>query len=269
MNWSAPFDHPFMVEAFWLGGLISISCAVFSCFLVLKGWSLMGDAISHAALPGIVLAHLLGLPLALGALAAALVCTEVSQWVSRVSPTKEDTAMGIVFSGLFALGLVLYSRSHSDLHLSHILFGNILGIEASARWQSVLSAIAALSLLLLRRRDLTLFCFDAAGARAIGLNCGRLHHLLLISLGVLTVAAMQAVGILLVVAMLITPGCTALLLSKRMGAVLLIAAITAATASTLGIYASFHFDLPSGPCMVMAQGAMFLLALVLRRLRHP
>lgn len=269
MNWSEPFSHPFMVEAFWLGALVSVTCAVFSCFLVLKGWSLMGDAISHAALPGIVIAHLLGMPLALGALAAALACSSLSQWITRSSSTKEDTAMGIAFSALFALGLVLYSRSDSELHLSHILFGNILGIEASARGQTIVASCLSLLVVLGRRRDLTLFCFDPVGAQAIGLNCRLLNLLLLATLGALSVAAMQAVGILLVVAMLITPGCTALLLCKNMGSALVVAAASAAIASTLGIYLSFFIDAATGPCMVLAQGLCFVLALLLRRLRLP
>jgi ABC-type Mn2+/Zn2+ transport system permease subunit len=264
MNWLAPFQYPFMVEALLISALVGIVCAVFSCYLVLKGWSLMGDAISHAVLPGIVLAYLCGLPLAVGAFAAGLICAMSIGWIKSSTRIKEDTVMGIVFTGMFALGLVLFTKVQTEAHLNHILFGNLLGIEREDLIQTVVVSFLTLAMVLILRKDLMLFCFDPAHARAIGLSTVMLHYLLLALLSGTIVASMQAVGILLVVAMLVTPGCTARLLCHRLDRMLVLATLSSVIASCLGVYVSFFINGSTGACIVLAQSLLFALAFVWR-----
>jgi ABC-type Mn2+/Zn2+ transport system permease subunit len=264
MNWLAPFQYSFMVEALLVSALVGIVCAVFSCYLVLKGWSLMGDAISHAVLPGIVLAYLFGLPLALGAFAAGLICAMSIGWIKSSTRIKEDTVMGIVFTGMFALGLVLFTKVQTEAHLNHILFGNLLGIEREDLIQTLVASFFTLAVILVLRKDLMLFCFDPAHARAIGLNTVMLHYLLLALLSGTIVASMQAVGILLVVAMLVTPGCTARLLCDRLDHMLVLATLSSVIASCLGVYVSFFINGSTGACIVLAQSLLFALAFAWR-----
>lgn len=265
MSWLAPFQYPFMVEAMLVSALVGVVCAVLSCYLVLKGWSLMGDAISHAVLPGVVLAHLCGLPLAVGAFAAGLSCALGVGWIRNCTRIKEDTVMGIVFTGMFASGLVLFTKVRTEAHLNHILFGNILGVEGDDLVQTVVASVLTLAAVLVLRKDLMLFCFDPAHARAIGLSTRLLHYLLLALLSGTVVASMQAVGILLVVAMLVTPGCTARLLTDRFDRMLVLAAASAVLAGCLGVYVSFFINGSTGACIVLAQAALFALALLWRR----
>jgi ABC-type Mn2+/Zn2+ transport system permease subunit len=202
-----PFRYPFMVDAMIVGAAIGAVCAVLSCYLVLKGWSLMGDAISHAVLPGIVIAYAIGLPLAVGAFLSGLVCAVATGFIRDNSRVKEDTVMGVVFTGMFAFGLVLFTKIKSDLHLDHILFGNILGLEPGDLRNTLIVAGSTLAIILTLRRDLLLFCFDPAQARTIGLPVKLLYYLLLSLLAVTIVVSLKAVGIILVIAMLVTPGC--------------------------------------------------------------
>jgi ABC-type Mn2+/Zn2+ transport system permease subunit len=257
-----PFQYGFMIEALLVGALVGAVCAVFSCYLVLKGWSLMGDAISHAVLPGVVGAYMLGLPVPLGAFVSGLFCAAATGWIKANSRIKEDTVMGIVFTGLFALGLVMFTKVETEAHLSHILFGNILGIERDDMIQTVVTALIALAVILLMRRDLLLYCFDASHARSIGLNSTRLHYVMLALLAATIVASIQAVGIILVVAMLVTPGCTARLLTDRFDRMLLIAAASSVLASCLGVYVSFFINGATGACIVLSQSLLFVLAFV-------
>jgi ABC-type Mn2+/Zn2+ transport system permease subunit len=154
MNLLEPFRYSFMNEALLIGALVGTVCAVLSCYLVLKGWSLMGDAISHAVLPGVVGAYMLGLPLAVGAFAAGLFCATATGWVKANSRIKEDTVMGVIFTGLFALGLVMFTKVETEAHLNHILFGNILGIEREDKIQTIVAAVITLSVILILRKDL-------------------------------------------------------------------------------------------------------------------
>ena len=262
MSWLAPLQYPFMVEALMISALVGSVCAVLSCYLVLKGWSLMGDAISHAVLPGIVIAYMLGLPLAIGAFAAGLLCATATGWIKASTRIKEDTVMGIVFTGLFAFGLVLFTKVETEAHLNHILFGNILGIERADMIQTIIASVLTLVIILIMRKDLLLFCFDVAHARAIGLNTPLLYYLLLALLAATIVASLQAVGIILVVAMLVTPGCTARLLTDRFDHMLLIAAGSSVLASCLGVYVSFFINGATGSCIVLAQAALFVLAFI-------
>lgn len=262
MNLLTPFQYGFMIEALLVGALVGAVCAVLSCYLVLKGWSLMGDAISHAVLPGVVAAYMLGLPLAIGAFASGLFCATATGWIKSNTRIKEDTVMGIVFTGLFALGLVMFTKVETEAHLNHILFGNILGIERGDMIQTLAASLLTLLVIFVMRKDLLLFCFDPAHARAIGLNTNLLYYILLALLAATIVASLQAVGIILVVAMLITPGCTARLLTDRFDRMLLIAAGSSVLASCLGVYVSFFINGATGACIVLAQSALFVLAFV-------
>ncbi len=263
MNLLAPFQYSFMNEALMISALVGAVCAVLSCYLVLKGWSLMGDAISHAVLPGIVAAYSMGLPLAVGAFASGLLCAVATGWIKSSTRIKEDTVMGIVFTGLFALGLVMFTKIQTEAHLNHILFGNILGIERDDMIQTIVAASVTLVVVLVMRKDLLLFCFDPAHARAIGLNTSMLYYVLLSLLAGTIVASLQAVGIILVVAMLVTPGCTARLLTDRFDRMLLIAVASSVLASCLGVYVSFFINGATGACIVLAQALLFALALLL------
>ena len=262
MSLLEPFRYGFMIDAMLVGALVGAVCAVLSCYLVLKGWSLMGDAISHAVLPGVVGAYVLGLPLVVGAFASGLFCAVVTGWIKANSRIKEDTVMGIVFTGLFALGLVMFTKVETDAHLNHILFGNILGIERDDMIQSVIAAVVTLLVILALRKDLLLFCFDPAHARAIGLNTGMLYYVLLSLLAATIVASLQAVGIILVVAMLVTPGCIGHMLTDRFDRMLLIASTSSVLASVAGVYVSFFINGSTGACIVLAQALLFVLAFV-------
>jgi manganese/iron transport system permease protein len=255
-----PLSYPFMQRALAVSLLVAAVCAVLSCYLVLKGWSLMGDAISHAVLPGIVVAYVIGLPLAIGAFAAGLSCALLTGYLKENSRVKEDTVMGIVFSGMFGLGLVLFTKIETDQHLNHILFGNVLGVTLRDLAETALIAGGTLLIVLLKRRDLLLYCFDPNQARAIGLPVRTLHYGLLVLLALTIVSALKAVGIILVIAMLVAPGATAYLLTDRFERMLVIASVTAMVSAALGTLISFHIDGATGACIVLVQAAIFLLA---------
>lgn len=257
-----PLQHAFMVKALGVSALVGSVCAVLSCFLTLKGWALMGDAVSHAVLPGVVLAYWLGLPFALGAFIFGLMAVTLIGFIQQQTRVKEDTVIGLVFTGFFALGLVLLSKTASSVDLMHILFGNVLGISDRDLWQTVIVSLITLITIALLHRDLILFCFDPTHARTIGLNTTLLYYLLLALLSLTTVAALQTVGIILVVAMLITPGATAYLLSDRFGVMVLIALGVGGLGSLLGTYISYYLDASTGGCIVVLQTVIFLLAMI-------
>ncbi len=258
----APFTYPFMQTALGVSVFVGVVCAVLSCYLILKGWSLMGDALAHAVLPGVVFAYLLGLPFAIGAFVSGLACAIAIGWVKRNSRIKEDTAIGLVFTAFVALGLIVISRTPSDVHLTHILYGNVLGIEPGDVLQTLLAGGIALLVVGILRRDLMLFCFDPNHASAIGLNTTLLHYALLALLALTVVAALQAVGVILVIAMLITPGATGYLLTSRFDRMMALAIGAAALACVLGVYASFYLDASTGGCIVVTQALLFFAALL-------
>ncbi|MFA7415623.1 MAG: metal ABC transporter permease [Rhizobium sp.] len=255
-----PFQLPFMQYAFAVTLMIAVPMALLSCFLVLKGWSLMGDAVSHAVLPGVVIAYVVGLPLASGAFVAGMICALATGYLKENSRVKEDTVLGIVFSGMFGLGLVLYVKVESDVHLDHILFGDMLGILPSDLLETGLIALAAAAFLFILRKDLLLHAFDPLHARAIGLPVTVLHYGLLVVLSLTVVGALKAVGIILAVAMLIAPGAIAFLITRRFQAMLLAAVLIAVSASLFGIYLSFFLDSAPAPTIVLLMTAMFILA---------
>lgn len=263
-----PMGFAFMQRALLTAGAISIVCALFSCFLVLKGWSLMGDAISHAVLPGVVLAYLAGIPLVIGAFSSGLFCAVATGFIKEHCRVKEDSVMGIVFSGMFAAGLVLFSRVNTEQHLSHILFGNVLGVTDGEMLQTLVIATLVTLAIIIKFKDLVLFCFDPVQARVVGLPVRFYHYALLCLLALTIVAALQAVGVVLVVAMLITPGITALLLCKTLPRMVVIAVTSSLLSAVSGTFISFYIDAATGPTIVLIQALLFLLALAVHLLQN-
>ena len=263
MNWLiAPLQYGFMVKALWVSALVGLVCAALSCFMILKGWALMGDAVSHAVLPGVVLAYVMNIPLAIGAFVFGVGSVVAIGFIQSHTRVKEDTVIGLVFTGLFALGIVLVSKVKSSVDLGHILFGNVLGIGDGDIIQTVIIAAITLVTLALLRKDLILFCFDPTHARSIGLNTNFLYYVLLSLLSLTAVAGLQTVGIILVVAMLITPGATAYLLCDRFDRMMLVAMTSGVFSSVLGTYVSYHLDASTGGCIVVVQTLVFLIAMV-------
>ncbi|NNU26740.1 metal ABC transporter permease [Isoptericola sediminis] len=257
-----PLSYDFMVRAFVTTTVAAVVAALLSCWLVLVGWSLMGDAVSHAVLPGVVIAYILGAPFALGALVFGGLAVVLIGAVRDSGRVKEDAAIGIVFTTLFALGLVLVSVTPSQTDLSHIIFGNVLGISSVELAQVLALAVVGSTVLLVKRRDLVLFAFDPTHAHAIGLSTRRLSALLLGVLALTAVVTLQVVGVILVVAMLIIPGATASLLTQRFGRMLVLAPTISALSSIIGIYLSYWLDAASGGMVVLVQGAVFTVVLL-------
>ncbi|MGX2948166.1 metal ABC transporter permease [Frederiksenia canicola] len=263
-----PLVYPFMQQALIVAPIVAMVCATLSCYLVLKGWSLMGDAISHAVLPGIVIAYLLSIPLAIGAFVSGIFCAVTVGYLKDNSRIKEDTVMGIVFSGMFAFGLVLFAKVETDQHLMHILFGDILGITEQEFWQTLAISAVAFLAILLKRKDLLLYCFDPSHTRTVGLNSKVLHYGLLVILALVIISAMQVVGVILVVAMLITPGITGYILAKRFDRMLLIAIATSLFSAMFGVLLSFHFNVATGPCIVLLQAVCFGISFAISQLKN-
>ncbi len=260
-----PFQYDYMFTAMWTCTLIGGVCGLLSGFITLKGWSLMGDALSHAVVPGVAIAYLAGVPFALGAFTSGILAAAAMAFVKMKTPVREDAVIGIVFTSFFALGVLLISIFPSGIDLRSIVLGNILGIATKDILQIVIVAAICLVVIALKWRDLLLFCFDPNQARAIGLRAGFLHVLLLLLLSATAVAALQAVGAILVIAVLVTPGATAYLLTDRFGAMLLLGAAIGAVTSFIGAYASYFVDAEPGGCIVTLQTLVFLAALVFAR----
>lgn len=255
-----PFQLPFMQKAFLIAALAALPMGLLSPFLVLKGWSLMGDAISHAVLPGIVLAYLIGLPLAAGAFAAGMVCALATGYLKENSRVKEDTVMGVVFSGMFGLGIVLYIAIQTEIHLDHILFGDILGVAGRDIAESAAIALVALAAAGVFRRDLMAMVFDEQHARAIGLPVRLLHYGLLALISLTIVGALKAVGIILAIALLISPGAIAYLITRSFERMLVVSMAIAVGSSVLGVYASFFIDSAPAPTIVLLMSLQFIAA---------
>jgi manganese transport system permease protein len=258
----APLQYEFMIKAIWVSALVGMVCAALSCYMTLKGWSLMGDAVSHAVLPGVAVAYILNLPLAIGAFVFGVGSAISIGFIKAQTRIKEDTAIGLVFTGFFALGLVLISKVRSSIDLTHILFGNVLGIADTDIIQTVIISTITFGTLVVLRKDLMLFCFDSTHAKAIGLNTTFLYYVLLSLLSLTAVAALQTVGIILVVAMLVTPGATAYLLTDRFDTMMLIAMASGIFSSVIGTYISYHIDGSTGGCIVVVQTLSFILAMI-------
>ncbi|GAA4126420.1 metal ABC transporter permease [Aminobacter aganoensis] len=262
-----PIAFPFMQQAFAISLLVAVPMALLSCFLVLKGWSLMGDAISHAVLPGVVLAYIAGIPLAIGAFAAGMTCALATGYLKQNSRIKEDTVMGIVFSGMFGLGIVLYTKIQTDVHLDHILFGDMLGVSWSDVGQTAVIALIATGAIGIFRRDLLLHAFDPQHAQAIGLPVRLLHYGLLTILSLTIVGALKAVGIIIAIAMLIAPGAIAYLLTDRFERMLTVSVLVAVLCSFAGVYLSFFIDSAPAPTIVLLMSLTFVVAFFVSKRR--
>jgi manganese/iron transport system permease protein len=264
MDLLLPFQFPFMQNAFLICLIVALPTALLSCFLVMKGWALMGDAVSHAVLPGIVLAYVTGLPLLLGAFLAGMLCSFLTGFLAENSRVKQDTVMGVVFSGMFALGIVLYVALDTHAHLDHILFGNMLGVDAKElSTAAIISAVVVLGIVLFWK-DFLLHSFDEVQAKVSGLNVTVLHYTLLTFLSLTIVATLSAIGLILAISLLIAPGAIAFLLVKRFSSMLWIACLVNLTTMVLGAYLSFHIDSAPAPTIVLIQSLVFVVALVRR-----
>ena len=261
-----PFRFGFMQNAFLISIIVSVPTALLSCFLVLKGWALMGDAISHAILPGIVLAHLIGAPLILGAFAAGMFTAVATGFLAGNSRIKQDTVMGVVFSGMFGLGIVLFVAVDSGVHLDHILFGNMLGVSATELWQSGLIAGGVVLILVLKWKDWLLHSFDPAQAKAAGLWVNSLHYGLLALISLTIVATLTAAGLILAIALLIAPGAIAFLLVRRFSTMLWVSVLLCMGSMLIGTYASFFLDSAPAPTIVLVQTALFIAAFLRRQI---
>ena len=255
-----PWQYEFMQRALLATVVAAVVCALLSCWLVLIGWSLMGDAVSHAVLPGVVLAYLAGLPFALGAFVFGVGAVALIGTVRETTRLKEDAAIGVVFTTVFAVGIVLVSTTPSQVDLSHVLFGDVLGVSDADLVQVLAIAAVAATLLVALRRDITLYAFDRVQAHVLGLPVRRTGALLLGLLALTVVVALQAVGVVLAVAMLITPGATAALLTDRLGRRLVLAPTVAAGCAVVGVWGSYWLDAASAGLVVVCQGAAFGLA---------
>ena len=260
-----PFRFPFMQNAFLICLIVSVPTALLSCFLVLKGWALMGDAVSHAVLPGIVLAYIIGAPLILGAFAAGMTCAVLTGYLADNSRVKQDTVMGVVFSGMFAIGIVLYVAVDTEAHLDHILFGNMLGVSASELWMAGLIALGVGVWLMTKWRDLLLHSFDPAQAKASGLWVRTLHYGLLAAMSLTIVATLNATGLILAIGLLIAPGAIAFLLVRRFSQMLGVAVAICMASMLLGTYASFFLDSAPAPTIVLILTAAFICAFLRRQ----
>lgn len=257
-----PLQYDYMLKAILVSGVIGGVCAFLSCFITLKGWSLMGDALSHAVVPGVAVAYYVGWPFAVGAFITGLLAAGGMGFVKKKTRLREDAVIGVVFTAFFALGLLLISIFPSEVDLRSIIFGNILGISDRDIVQVLAISAVTLVILGLKWRDLLFFCFDANQARTLGLNTTLLHVMLMALLSATAVAALQAVGAVLVVAMLVTPGATAYLLTDRFGRMIGVAVAMGVGTSLVGAYASYFFDGSTGGCIVTLQSSIFVLALV-------
>lgn len=259
-----PFQFGFMQNAFLIGIVVAVPTALLSCFLVLKGWALMGDAISHAILPGVVLAYILNFPLVLGAFGAGMITALATGYLAANSRVKRDTVMGVVFSGMFGLGIVIYTSITSDVHLDHILFGNMLGVNGDDLRAALWISVPVSLLLLVKWKDLMVEAFDPVQAQVVGIRTTLLHYGLLTVLSLTIVATMVATGLILAVGLLIAPGAIAFLLTRRFGAMLVVAVLVCVASVLVGIYLSFFLDSAPAPTVVLVLTAGFVVALVLR-----
>ena len=262
----SPLQFGFMLKAFTISFLIAIPTALLSCFLVIKGWALMGDAISHAVLPGIILAFIFGIPLIIGAFLAGLVCAVSIGFLSDNCRVKPDTIMGVIFSGMFGIGLVLYGAVDTNVHLDHILFGNILGVETAELIQvGALSTVVSI-LIIIKWKDLLLYSFDPIQAKSVGLPVNFLYYGLLSLLSLTVVTTLTATGLILAVGLLIAPGAIAFLITKSFFNMLWISVLICSFSMLLGVYLSFFLDSAPAPTIILTLTGFFVVVLTRKML---
>ena len=258
-NLVMPFQFVFMQNAFWVALILSVPTAILSCFLVVRGWALMGDAISHAVLPGIAIAYILGIPLLIGAFLAGMFCAWGTGFLSNNSRIKEDTIMGVIFSGMFGLGIVLFVAFETSAHLDHILFGNILGVSKADIFTALIITVMIIIFFVIFWRDLMLFSFDPIQAKALALPTKFLHYGLLAALSLVIIATLKAVGLILAIGLFILPGAIAFLLSQRLSSMLIISIFFNICSMEIGLYLSFFIDSAPAPTIVLVLTFVFFL----------
>ncbi|MDX5433890.1 MAG: metal ABC transporter permease [Halomonas sp.] len=261
-NLAAPFEYRFMQRALLTSVLVGAICGLLSCYVVLKRWSLLGDAISHAVLPGVAIAYLLGWPFFIGAFVTGALTSLGIGAIERHTRIKSDAAMGLMFTAAFALGIVIISKIATSTHLMHILFGNVLGVQTSALILTLVASLVALLVVWLAYRPLLLYTFDPQQAQALGFNTSVIHYGLILLLTLTIVASLETVGIILVVAMLITPGATAHLLTDRFTTMLAISVGVGVISAVVGLVLSVRLDVASGGAIVLVASGLFLVALL-------
>jgi len=255
-----PFGYDYMWKAMWVSALVGAVCAFLSCYLMLKGWSLMGDALGHAVVPGVAAAYIIGAPFALGAFFAGILAALGMAFVKQHSRLREDAIIGLVFTALFALGLLMASLYPTSVSIQTIVLGNILAIADEDAMQVVIIAVVSFAILLFMWKDLMVTFFDETHARSIGINTRRVKLIFFTLLSACTVAALQTVGACLVIAMVVTPGATAYLLTDRFGRLLVLSVTLGATTGFVGAYASYFLDGATGGVIVTLQTLLFLIA---------
>lgn len=255
-----PFTYGYMLDAMWVSALVGGVCAFLSCYLMLKGWSLIGDALSHSIVPGVAGAYMLGLPFSIGAFFSGGLAAAAMLFLNQRTKLKEDAIIGLIFSGFFGLGLFMVSISPTSVNIQTIVLGNILAITPGDKLQLGIIGFVSLAILLVKWKDLMVTFFDESHARSIGLNPTALKIMFFTLLSASTVAALQTVGAFLVICMVVTPGATAYLLTDRFPRLLVIAVIIGAATSFVGAYASYFLDGATGGIIVVLQTAIFLSA---------
>lgn len=259
-----PLQYGFMQRSLIVAVLVGVICAVVGSYLMVQRLALLGDAISHSVLPGLAIAFILGADIFVGAFIAGVVSTLAITLIRTRSPIKEDAAMGIVFSAFFALGIALITVVQKDnkIDLNHFLFGNILGVMAQDVWNTAIISAIVVTVVVLLYKELLFYTFDPIGAQAAGLPVNLLNFGLMVLIALTIVASLTAVGVILVLALLITPGATAYLLVKRLNQMMILGAIIGIVASISGMYISYFYNLPSGPAIVLVASGLFTLALL-------
>lgn len=255
-----PFSYGYMVNAMWVSALTGAVCAFLSCYLMLRGWSLIGDALSHSIVPGVAGAYMLGLPFSIGAFFSGGLAAAAMLFLSQRSKLREDAVIGLIFSAFFGLGLFMISISPTSVNIQTIVLGNILAITPGDTLQLAIIGFVSLAVLFVKWRDLMVVFFDEGHARTIGLNPTALKIMFFTLLSASTVAALQTVGAFLVICLVVTPGATAYLLTDRFERLLLIAVLIGSITSFVGAYASYFLDGATGGVIVVLQTALFLLA---------
>lgn len=263
MNWlTEPFGYQYMLNAMWVSAMVGGLCAFLSCYLMLKGWSLIGDALSHSIVPGVTGAYMLGLPFALGAFLSGGLAAGSMLFLNQRSRLKEDAIIGLIFSSFFGIGLFMVSLNPMSVNIQTIILGNILAIAPEDILQLAIIGVVSLTILFLKWKDLMVVFFDENHARSIGLNPGRLKLLFFTLLSVSTIAALQTVGAFLVICLVVTPGATAWLLTDRFPRLLTIAVALGSLTSFFGAWLSYWLDGATGGIIVVLQTLLFLLAFV-------
>nr|YP_010337816.1 manganese transport system membrane protein [Sahlingia subintegra]UNJ17401.1 manganese transport system membrane protein [Sahlingia subintegra] len=265
-----PLQYSFMQRSILIAILIGLLCSVVGSYLMVQRLALLGDAISHSVMPGLAIAFSLGIPMIIGALAAAILSTVIITWIKTELPLKEDTAIGIVFASFFAIGIIFISliQKNNKIDLNHFLFGNILSVSIEDLINTSLIFTLVLGITITLYKELLFFTFDSIGAKVVGLPVKKLNFSLMILITLTTVASMKVVGVVLVLALLIIPAASAYLLVDRLHQIMTLGAGLGITSSIVGMYISYYYNLPSGPSIVVIASIIFVIALTVHKLKY-